>query len=75
MEVSGQLHARLQSRSGLCEKDKNIGPAGTRTRGVQYVVRRYTDWAIPTIARNSSEENLKLYLYPRENEDQFVKVL
>jgi hypothetical protein len=37
-----------QSQSGRCGKNKNLVPAGHRTRAFQPVARRYTDWAIST---------------------------
>jgi hypothetical protein len=52
-----------QSRSGRCEEDKNLPPAGNTTRSVQPVARHYTDWAIPNPLA-PRKKNFILYASP-----------
>jgi hypothetical protein len=51
-ERSSSIHwigSWLGSRAGRrYGEEKNINPAGNQTPAVQTLVRRYTDWAIPT---------------------------
>jgi hypothetical protein len=47
-----------QSRSGRCEEEKALAPAGNQTPAIQPVVRRYTDWAIPALAFNVKIETI-----------------
>jgi hypothetical protein len=47
-----------QSRSECCGEEKNLVPARIRTAAVQFVARRYSDWAIPVPSTNSTIPNM-----------------
>jgi hypothetical protein len=56
------LYKRLgcsRSRSRRCGEEKNLVLPGNRTRVVQPVARRYTDWAVPTPILPGRLRNIK----------------
>jgi hypothetical protein len=60
----GRMLGGSHSRSGRCGGEKNITIARNRTRAVQHVARRYTDWAIPAQVLIVNTDKLFYYFKP-----------